>query len=128
MLLAVLETSCRLVIGGRGVYLDLAGGLRIAEPAADLAVAAARVSFVLDRPVPRSSEVGISGSGAGGRPDRGALAGSGEARVRAGGRGGGGRGSSSAASEGLRIQEIRRLSESRDLPGDHGAAHVVGGG
>ena len=40
----------------------------------------------------------------------------------------GGRGSSRAASEGLRIQEIRRLSELRDLlGGDHGASDVVGG-
>ena len=40
----------------------------------------------------------------------------------------GGRGSSRTASKGLRIQEIRRLSELRDLlGGDHGASDVVGG-
>ena len=44
MLLAVLETRCGLALGGRDVYLNVAGGLRIGEPAADLAVAAALIS------------------------------------------------------------------------------------
>ena len=44
MLLAVLEGRCGLVMGGRDVYLNVAGGLRIQEPAADLAVAMALVS------------------------------------------------------------------------------------
>ena len=52
MVLAVLETRCGLVFGNRDVYLNVAGGLRIAEPAADLAVAAALVSSLCDRPVP----------------------------------------------------------------------------
>jgi DNA repair protein RadA/Sms len=65
MLLAVLEARCGLVIGARDVYLNVAGGLRIAEPAADLAVAAALVSSLLDRPVPASAvifgEIGLAG-------------------------------------------------------------------
>jgi DNA repair protein RadA/Sms len=65
MLLAVLEARCGLVMTTRDVYLNVAGGLRIQEPAADLAVAAAIVSSELGRPAPRSSvffgEVGLAG-------------------------------------------------------------------
>ena len=65
MLLAVLEARCGLAIGDRDVYLNVAGGLRIVEPGADLAVAAALVSSLLDRPVPASTvifgEVGLAG-------------------------------------------------------------------
>jgi DNA repair protein RadA/Sms len=65
MLLAVLEARCGLVMAGRDVYLNVAGGLRIAEPAADLAVAAALVSSMLDVPVPSATvifgEVGLAG-------------------------------------------------------------------
>jgi DNA repair protein RadA/Sms len=65
MLLAVLEARCGLAIGARDVYLNVAGGLRIGEPAADLAVAAALISSLLDRPVPASAvifgEIGLAG-------------------------------------------------------------------
>jgi DNA repair protein RadA/Sms len=44
MLLAVLEARCRIVLATHDVYLNVAGGLRISEPAADLAAAAALVS------------------------------------------------------------------------------------
>jgi DNA repair protein RadA/Sms len=44
MVLAVLDARCGLSFGGQDVYLNVAGGLRISEPAADLAVAAALVS------------------------------------------------------------------------------------
>jgi DNA repair protein RadA/Sms len=133
MLLAVLETRCGLVIGGRDVYLNVAGGLRIAEPAADLAVAAAVVSSVLDRPAPPAAvffgEVGLAGevravSQTEARLKEAAKLGFEQVIVPASG----GRGSSRVASEGLRIQEIRRLSELRDLlGGDHGASDLVGG-
>ena len=43
MVLAVLEARCGVAIGANDVYLNVAGGLRISEPAADLAVAAALV-------------------------------------------------------------------------------------
>ncbi|MCP5085729.1 MAG: DNA repair protein RadA, partial [Rhodobacteraceae bacterium] len=44
MILAVLESRCGLSFAGMDVYLNIAGGLRISEPAADLAVAAALIS------------------------------------------------------------------------------------
>jgi DNA repair protein RadA/Sms len=44
MVLAVLEAHCGVRLGGHDVYLNVAGGLRIQEPAADVAVAAALVS------------------------------------------------------------------------------------
>jgi DNA repair protein RadA/Sms len=65
MVLAVLEARCGVVIGANDVYLNVAGGLRIAEPAADLAVAAALVSSLTGEPVPRDTvvfgEIGLSG-------------------------------------------------------------------
>jgi DNA repair protein RadA/Sms len=47
MVLAVLEARCGLSLGDRDVYLNVAGGLRISEPAADLAAAAALASSAL---------------------------------------------------------------------------------
>ncbi len=65
MLLAVLEARCGLGFGGHEVYLNVAGGLRIVDPAADLAVAAALVSALTDRPVTTGTvvfgEVALSG-------------------------------------------------------------------
>jgi DNA repair protein RadA/Sms len=65
MLLAVLETRVELAFAGNEVYLNVAGGLRIGEPAADLAVALALVSALTDRPVPEDvaafGEIGLSG-------------------------------------------------------------------
>ncbi len=65
MILAVLETRCGLAFGGRDVYLSVAGGLRISEPAADLAVAAALISTLSDTPLPKDcvvfGEVALSG-------------------------------------------------------------------
>jgi DNA repair protein RadA/Sms len=65
MLLAVLEARCGLRLNASDVYLNIAGGLRIAEPAADLAVAAAIVSAAADRPTDPGrvyfGEVGLSG-------------------------------------------------------------------
>ena len=65
MVLAVLEARCGLGFGGRDVYLNVAGGLKISEPAADLAVAAAIVSSALDAPLPADSvvfgEISLSG-------------------------------------------------------------------
>ncbi|HCY55509.1 MAG TPA: DNA repair protein RadA, partial [Oceanicaulis sp.] len=55
MLLAVLDTRCGLSFSGSEVYLNVAGGLRVQEPAADLAVAAALVSSASDIPVPPGS-------------------------------------------------------------------------
>jgi DNA repair protein RadA/Sms len=65
MLMAVLEARCGMTLGMNDVYLNIAGGLRIAEPAADLAVAAALVSAATDRPTDPETvyfgEVGLSG-------------------------------------------------------------------
>lgn len=65
MILAVLETRCNLSFSSSDVYLNVAGGLRITEPAADLAVAAALISSLNDVPVPSNTiifgEIGLSG-------------------------------------------------------------------
>jgi DNA repair protein RadA/Sms len=65
MVLAVLEARCGVSLAGRDVYLNVAGGLRIGEPAADLAVAAALVSAALDQPLASDTvifgEIGLSG-------------------------------------------------------------------
>ena len=65
MVLAVLEARCGLAFGAQDVYLNVAGGLRITEPAADLAVAAALISSRLDRPVASDTvvfgEIGLAG-------------------------------------------------------------------
>ncbi|HEY3917150.1 MAG TPA: DNA repair protein RadA [Stellaceae bacterium] len=65
MVLAVLEARCGLQIGARDIYLNVAGGLRISEPAADLAVASALVSALTLEPMPADTvvfgEIGLSG-------------------------------------------------------------------
>ena len=65
MVMAVLDSRCGLALGGSEVYLNVAGGLKIGEPAADLAVAAALVSSWTGVPVPPKTvvfgEIGLSG-------------------------------------------------------------------
>ena len=65
MLLAVLEARCGLNFSNAEVYLNVAGGYRLTDPAADLAVAAALVSALGDKPLPAGSvwfgEVSLSG-------------------------------------------------------------------
>ena len=65
MTLAVLEARCGLQFAGNDVYLNVAGGLRISEPAADLAVAAALISSLTGEPMPENmivfGEIGLSG-------------------------------------------------------------------
>ncbi|MEM1318294.1 MAG: magnesium chelatase domain-containing protein, partial [Pseudomonadota bacterium] len=65
MILAVLEARCGVRLGGHDVYLNVAGGYRISEPAADLAVAAALVSSLANKPLPDNcvyfGEVSLSG-------------------------------------------------------------------
>ena len=65
MVLAVLESRCGLGFGNRDVYLNVAGGLRISEPAADLAAAAALASSALDLALPQDcvvfGEISLSG-------------------------------------------------------------------
>jgi DNA repair protein RadA/Sms len=65
MISAVLDTRCGLSVGAKDIYLNVAAGLRIAEPAADLAVAAALVSALTEMPVPVDTvvfgEIALSG-------------------------------------------------------------------
>ncbi|RIK98997.1 MAG: DNA repair protein RadA [Proteobacteria bacterium] len=66
MVLAVLEAHCGVRLAGHDVYLNVAGGLRIQEPAADLAAAAALVSSLANAPLPPDAvffgEVSLSGA------------------------------------------------------------------
>ena len=65
MILAVLEARCGLSFSTAEVYLNVAGGYRLSDPAADLAVAAALVSALSERPVSAQAvafgEVALSG-------------------------------------------------------------------
>ena len=65
MLVAVLSNRCKLNFANKDVYLNIAGGLKITEPAIDLAVVAAIVSSVFHRPLPQGAvffgEVSLSG-------------------------------------------------------------------
>lgn len=65
MILAVLETRANLSFGSKDVYLNVTGGMRIQEPGADLAIAAALISALLDQPLPQGAlffgEIGLSG-------------------------------------------------------------------
>lgn len=66
MVIAVLEAHCGVRLGTHDVYLNVAGGLRINEPAADLAAAAALVSSLAGAPLPADAvyfgEVSLSGA------------------------------------------------------------------
>ena len=65
MILAVLEARCGIPFAGLDVYLNVAGGLRVSEPAADLAVAAALLSAREDVALPADTvvfgEISLSG-------------------------------------------------------------------
>lgn len=65
MVLAVLEARCGMNLSSQDVYLNIAGGLKITEPAADLAVAMAVISSLSNKPLPPDmvifGEIGLSG-------------------------------------------------------------------
>lgn len=65
MIVAVLEARGGLAFSGSDIYLNMAGGLKVSEPAADLAVAASLISALLNIPVPDNvvffGEIGLSG-------------------------------------------------------------------
>jgi DNA repair protein RadA/Sms len=116
MLLAVLETRCGLRLSGSDVFLNVAGGLRIGEPAADLAVAAALISAATAQPADAGTvyfgEVGLSGevrqvAQADARLKEAQKLGFERAvlprRVARGGR--------TAAPDGIRVQEIGHLAD-----------------
>jgi DNA repair protein RadA/Sms len=66
MVLAVLEAHCGVRLGQHDVYLNVAGGYRITEPAADLAIAAALVSSLAGLALPADcvyfGEISLSGA------------------------------------------------------------------
>jgi DNA repair protein RadA/Sms len=66
MVLAVLESHCGVRLSGHDVYLNVAGGLRIQEPAADLAAAAALISSFANAPLSADAvyfgEISLSGA------------------------------------------------------------------
>lgn len=66
MLLAVLDARCGVSFGQNDVYLNVAGGLKITEPAADLAAAAALLSSISGTPLPQNrvffGEISLSGA------------------------------------------------------------------
>ncbi len=65
IILAVLEKRLRMETWGQDVFVKIAGGLKLVEPAADLAIAAAVASGLMNRPVDPSTvccgEIGLSG-------------------------------------------------------------------
>ena len=66
MVLAVLESRCGIPFTGHDVYLNVAGGLKVTEPAADLAVAAALLSALQNKSLPHDTvifgEISLSGA------------------------------------------------------------------
>ena len=66
MVIAVLEAHAGLKLGQNDIYLNVAGGLRVGEPAADLAAAAALISSLTGVTLPSTSvffgEIGLSGA------------------------------------------------------------------
>ena len=65
LLLAVLEKRCGVNLGGFDVYVNAMGGIRLNEPASDLAVCAALASSYFDKPIDKYTaafgEVGLTG-------------------------------------------------------------------
>lgn len=65
MLLAVMEKRCGFRLGTKDVFLNIAGGIRVDDPAIDMAVVAAVLSSNADIAIPRticcSAEIGLSG-------------------------------------------------------------------
>jgi DNA repair protein RadA/Sms len=65
MIVAVLDARCGIRLSGHDIFLNIAGGIRVAEPAADVAVAAALISAMTGNPLPPESvffgEIGLAG-------------------------------------------------------------------
>ena len=65
MLIAILETRCGVSFQGKDVYVNVAGGIKIGEVAADMAVVSALLSSISDIPTPPDTvffgEIGLSG-------------------------------------------------------------------
>ena len=60
-----MEARCGVSLANKDVFLNVAGGLKITEPACDLAVASAIVSALVQKPMPSDmiifGEIGLSG-------------------------------------------------------------------
>lgn len=123
MVLAVLEAHCGVKLGGYDVYLNVAGGLRIQEPAADLAAAAALVSSLAKTPLPADAvlfgEVSLSGAV---RPVAHAPARLKEARKLGFGRAVVPEATRGAEQDGLSLAPVATLADlvARILPGERG--------
>jgi DNA repair protein RadA/Sms len=120
MIMAVLDARCGFTIAGNDVYLNVAGGLRVSEPAADLAVAAALVSAVTGVPVPPDAvvfgEIGLAGEvrqvgQTDARLKEALRLGFAQALVPARRKGGGRK----ASGEGLALREVDRLADLVEL-------------
>ncbi len=65
MIIAVLEKKCGQFLGNKDAYINVVGGLKLDEPAGDLAVALAIVSSLKDKPLPDDfiaiGEIGLAG-------------------------------------------------------------------
>ena len=65
MICAILETKCKLTLGTKDIYFNIVGGIKILEPASDLAAAIAIMSSVMKIPVPTNAssfgELSLSG-------------------------------------------------------------------
>ncbi len=65
MLLAVLEKRCGFKLGAKDVFLNIAGGFKISDPASDLGIVVSVLSSAADIPVPKGTafagEVGLTG-------------------------------------------------------------------
>jgi DNA repair protein RadA/Sms len=131
MIVAVLEKRAGVALGQADVYVNVAGGLRIQEPAADLAVALAIAGSLRDRALPAETvvigELGLAGEVRRvGRMERRLQ----EAARRGFGRAIVPRGSAGSAPAGVRLVEVGELAEAVAtlLPGESGreAARVAG--
>jgi DNA repair protein RadA/Sms len=65
LLVAVLDKICGLHLGGSDIFINVAGGIKVEEPAVDLGIVAAMASSFLDRPIDARmvvlGEVGLTG-------------------------------------------------------------------
>ncbi len=65
LMIAIMEKRLRLDLSGKDIFLNIVGGLKVVEPAIDLALIAAILSSYLDQPIPTTTsvigEVGLTG-------------------------------------------------------------------
>ena len=115
MILAVLDKRANAPIGGSDAYLSTVGGVRLTEPAADLAIGLALAGAITDRPLPHgtspSARSGLAGEI---RPVTGAhrrLAEAAPARLHPGRRAAGRRRGRARCRTGIRVVEAATVAE-----------------